>query len=155
MRDDSHSCWWIQGGLGGNEWGFYDLRWKFMWESENKSHRVLSVTFPPIWGLHVRQKRIWVKSDAPFSTNFRLDKGAVDWRKAGRGDRAVGIWRCLSSSLTEFCATEQEPGNGLCVSQEDQLPLTHLHRIFGQALSHLYAHCRTGWVYIQDIVRGT
>ena len=39
-----------------------------------------------------------------FSTNLRLDKGAVDWRKAGRGEEAVGN--------TEV--SPQQPPGALC-----------------------------------------
>ena len=74
-------------------------------------------------------------------------------RKGGGG--AVGNMEVSSQQTQEFCAAEQEPGYRLCLSQEDQLPRTHLHRTFGQVPSHLYIHWRAGWVSIQDIVRGT
>ena len=41
------------------------------------------------------------------------------------------MWKCLPSSPRELCAAEQEPGDRLCLSQEDQLPLTHFCCIFG------------------------
>ena len=63
--------------------------------------------------MDVRQKRIWEKSDAAFSTNPRLDEGAIDYRKAGRGEGAVGNMQMPLQQPQEFCAVEQEPG-GWC-----------------------------------------
>ena len=57
--------------------GSYDLKGKSCENQRSKATGFL-VTFAAIWGLDVRQKSIWEKSDAAFSTNPRLDKGAGD-----------------------------------------------------------------------------
>ena len=74
-----------------------------------------------------------MKSDAPFSTNFRLDKGAVDWRKAGRGEGTGGQYRGVSSAApgSSVQLSKSQEDLSVCLSQEDKLPFPCLCRILG------------------------
>ena len=73
-------------------------------------------------------------------------------------ERGVGrwtVWSCLPSSLREFSAAEHKPRDGLCLSQEDQLPLTCICHILVRVPLNLYTHYRARSVFIQDIARCT
>ena len=104
----------------------------------------------------VRQKRIWEKSDTAFSSNPRLDKGAVDQRKAGRGEGAGGQYGGVSSAAS---------GNSLQLSTSQEMVCVCPRRtncpslVFAISLygspSNLYTHCRASYIFIQDIVRCT